>query len=141
MGESDRQTILKGLYEELGRNFRHFLAWRRFLFAGYFAVIAGLAAAFKLVEKGISNSNAFLLLVAALLSTLFWLLDRRNRKLIRNASDAGENLEKEMYLGNSGYYSIYKHQKHLMTHSIILGWFYGLSILGYVAWFMAIVFF
>ena len=40
--EGERQAILKSIYDETGRNFRHFLSWRRLIFAGYFAIIAGV---------------------------------------------------------------------------------------------------
>ena len=93
MGDSSNLSIHKDLYVELGNNFRHFLAWRRFLFAGYFAVIAGLGAAFEWSDIDESVLNHALLFAAALISIVFWLLDVRNRQLIKIASKAGATLE------------------------------------------------
>ncbi len=131
MPESIQPTILKDLYVELGKNFRHFLAWRRFLFAGYFAIIAGIISAFDWGTKSTSYLNPFLLLVAIVITLLFWVLDVRNRQLIRNVSDAGVNLEKKLGLGERGSYSIYKNEEHLLTHSGILALFYIFSILAF----------
>ena len=129
--ESERQKILKDLYLEVGTNFRHFLTWRQLLFAGYFPVIGGLSALF---EWKTSNSSAdgkyiILLCIAIIVTIVFWLLDSRNRQLIRNVSDAGEKIEKE--LGVQGSYSIYKEEEHSLTHSGILKLFYSLAIIAY----------
>jgi len=139
MEQLERQTILSGLYEEVGKNFRHFLAWRRFLFAGYFGIMAGLANVFDWKNLENIDKNGIVLFMAVIITLLFWSLDLRNRKLIRNASDAGEYLERELDLGGGGCYSIYKSEKDKLTHSLILTSFYWVSILGYTAWFVVLV--
>src|SRR5262245_36832786 len=85
----------KDLYEELGRNYRYFLDWRAKLFAGYFAVILGLAVAFAwLVVRSIRLSSLapFSLFGA---SVLFWCLDLRNRKQARDCIQSAAQLEED----------------------------------------------
>ena len=128
-GDPKMREILKDLYVEVGQNFRHFLMWRRLLFAGYFAVIAGL---FTFLDGTTQMEKATLLVVAALISLIFWLLDIRNRQLIENISKAAARLEVRLEVQNEGPYSIYEDAPKELTHSLILGWLYGLAILGFL---------
>jgi hypothetical protein len=140
--------LLVGVYEELGNNFRHFLMWRRLLFAGYFAIVAGLGAVFNWTLTNMSDL-AFLVPAAAVaLSVIFWALDLRNRNLIRITSEAGASLEDKMGLGLIGQYSLYKQRhkqpntktsKYVLTHSWILGTFYALAILAFVTLFLSLI--
>lgn len=132
----NNETIIKDIYTEVGTNFRHFLAWRRFLFAGYFAVLAGLFQYYNWETARTSYTNRGVLIVAIFVSLIFWLLDLRNRKLIRNVSDAGVNLERKLGLSEEGSYSIYKNEEHKLTHSRILTIFYIFAIL----WFLFMMF-
>lgn len=115
---------LKEIYSELGNNFRHYVAWRRFLFAGYFAIIAALGTAYKWDDFESNGVNRVLLVSAIVVSIIFWLLDARNRDLIRIISDSGAALEEKMELGKGGSYSNYAHAQHKFTHSAILKVFY-----------------
>ncbi|MHC4201715.1 MAG: hypothetical protein ACYSU0_17145, partial [Planctomycetota bacterium] len=112
----------KVLYEEAGRNFRHFATWRRLILAGYFGAMAGLGSAFKWVMDDGSCPRFVLPVAGLVLTVLFWLLDLRNRRLIRIESVAAQALEPDC----RGCYTGYK--KHgekprkwdfWLTHTVI----------------------
>jgi len=137
MGNSNQSSNHKDLYVELGTNFRHFLAWRRFLFAGYFGVIAGLGAAFEWANSGASMLNRALLIVAAFISIVFWLLDVRNRQMIRIASKAGANLEDKLGVADIGLFSTYENGPVQLSHTKILSVFYWGATIFFVVWFLS----
>jgi hypothetical protein len=88
-------------YEEIGPNYRFFLAWRHATFAGGLVILWGactlLTAAY---EKGLSI--AWLIpLLASLAAFCLWLADRRTRQIYRSLTVAGMVLEGE----NHGPYS------------------------------------
>lgn len=80
-----------GLYKELGCTWRHFAVWREKIFAGYLAVLAGLAVGFS-HETG--NLVRLACLAGAILaSVVFWILDFRNSQLLNSCQVAAAALE------------------------------------------------
>jgi hypothetical protein len=112
------------LYKETGTMFRHFLNWRRLLFAGYLAVLSTLALAFKWT-LACANSLSFVCPAAGVvISLVFWGLDYRNRTLFMHAANVGKTLEEKLGLPYTGYYGAYKEDKSKITHGSILTVFY-----------------
>lgn len=80
-------------YEEIGPNYRFFLAWRHAAFGGGLIVLWGacslLTSAF---EKGVQI--AWLIpLLSALVTLCLWLADHRTRQIYRSITEAGKKLE------------------------------------------------
>jgi hypothetical membrane protein len=126
---AETQAMLIGIYEENGRTFRHFLSWRRLMFAGYFAVLAGI----NLALDGSTRSDILFPAAGLLISVVFLLLDLRNRALIGILSEAGENLERELNLHGVGHYSIYRDRAGALSHTTIAVGFYCVMILIFLA--------
>jgi hypothetical protein len=64
----------------------------------FFLILSGLfLGAFAAVKKIAPNSNlvAFLPLMLALIAFIFWRLDERTRRLVRNAEEAIKHLDNE----------------------------------------------
>ncbi len=80
-------------YEEIGPNYRFFLAWRHATFAGGLVILWGtctlLMAAY---EKGLTIAW-FIPLLASLAVFCLWLADRRTRQIYRSLTKAGMALE------------------------------------------------
>ena len=128
-GEPDEE-VLKDIYAETGRNFRHFLAWRRLLLAGYFGVLAGVGAVVTPLVQDQPGLVPALPVGIAVISLLFWALDHRNRRLIWIASEAGRNIEQQLHL-DGGIYTVYqKRGKSWLTHTSILSVFYLVMIVA-----------
>src|ERR1035437_2251766 len=80
-------------YEEIGPNYRYFLAWRQAAFVGGAVLLWGtcslLASAY---EEGLSF--AWLIpLLASLIAFCLWLTDRRTRQIYQSLTKAGKALE------------------------------------------------
>lgn len=126
-GEPD-EVVLKDIYAETGRNFRHFLSWRRLLLAGYFGVLAGVGAVVTPLIQDQPGLVPALPVGITVVSLLFWALDHRNRRLIWVASEAGRNIEQKLHL-DGGIYTIYQTRgKSWLTHTSILAVFYLVMI-------------
>lgn len=128
-GEPDEE-VLKDIYAETGRNFRHFLSWRRLLLAGYFGVLAGVGAVVTPLLQDRPGLVPALPLGIAVISLLFWALDHRNRRLIWIASEAGRHIEQQLHL-DGGIYTLYQNRgKSWLTHTSILAVFYLMMIVA-----------
>ena len=124
MIEDKEFETYKLMYKETGTMFRHFLNWRRMLFAGYLAAISAHALAFKWTLTCV-NSLSFICPVAGVvISLVFWGFDYRNRALFKHAANVGKTLEEQLELPNTGYYSAYKEDKSKISHGSILTTFY-----------------
>ncbi len=84
-------------YEETGKTYRFFAKWRQLAFAGYLAV---LAAVTTLIGSAIEHHYAHMVfccwfgfLFVGLMSAVFWIVDRRTRRLADFAIQAGSELE------------------------------------------------
>lgn len=121
----------KDLYTEAGQQARYYLSWREKLLGGYFAVMAALAFAFGKMWLTSFRSVAFLVpLLAAILSVLFWLLDRRNRTLYEACITAGAQLEKDSHL--HGPYRAIDVAPSVFTHSRVLTFVFLVGFLSSV---------
>lgn len=80
-------------YEEAGRVHRYFLNWRHAAFAGYFAVLYGVAT---LIEKVWEKPEALaaVLLLSGLIGPALFLIDVRTRQLYHAAVQAGRAAER-----------------------------------------------
>ena len=124
------------LYKEAGTMFRHFLNWRRLLFAGYLAVLSALALAFKWTLAHAASLSFVCPAAGVVISLVFWGFDYRNRVLFRYAAEVGKRLEKKLGLPDIGYYDAFdkgrKRKKSRkrnkgqdrITHSFILNMFF-----------------
>ncbi len=45
--DNNSKLSIRDVYEEVGRNYRYFLTWRRALFGGYLVVLASQGVAFS----------------------------------------------------------------------------------------------
>ena len=98
---NDNQVTRADLYKEASETYRYFLEWRNKILAGYFAVLAALALAFGWIQthwtevstQFRSDSDVILPLAVILMSTVFWMLDFRNRDLFRMCQHACADLE------------------------------------------------
>jgi hypothetical protein len=126
-----RFELLKLLYEEVGRNFRHYLSWRRILVAGYLATLAGLAIGLSWAVKTEPCYEFIFPAGAALASALFWALDYRTRSLFSQAATTGVELESS--LGHAGYYTSYQAGRGRFTHTLVISLFLGAAIVVFAA--------
>jgi hypothetical protein len=83
----------KDRYAEIGDMFRHYLDWRAKLFAGYFAILAGLALAFVWTTANVPSRSWLVTLSGVVVSGAFILLDLRNRENYYACLAAGAALE------------------------------------------------
>lgn len=81
------------VYEEIGPNYRFFLAWRHAAFAGGLVILWGTCSLLiSAYEKGLTI--AWLIpLPASLALFSLWLADRRTRQIYRSLTQAGMALE------------------------------------------------
>ena len=72
-------------YEEIGRNTRFLLGWRRIIIGGYIAILWGtLTFVQKLVAEGIDPVIiGFALFIVALICFSLWLGEVRSRELLQ----------------------------------------------------------
>jgi hypothetical protein len=78
------------LYEEIGRAWQQYTAWREKIFAGYLSVLAVLAFAFS---KDLSIPvRAMVFASAFVVSVVFWILDCRTTELVNLCQAVGEGL-------------------------------------------------
>lgn len=80
-------------YQEVGQNYRFFLAWRHAALAGGLVILWGtcflLTSAY---EKGLAI--AWLIpVLASLVAFCLWIADRRTRQIYRSLTEAGKALE------------------------------------------------
>lgn len=83
-------------YDEIGPNYRFFLAWRHATFAGGLVILWGTCALLTAAyEKGLAI--AWLIpLLASLATFCLWLADRRTRQIYRALTLAGKALEDDI---------------------------------------------
>jgi hypothetical protein len=134
------------MYRQLCEDYRHHLRWRERLFAGFLAVIGALAIAFYHTHKR-DNSDELLfalssvvLLVGALLSGVFYCLDRRCHEVLLDRREAGQALEQGVIrIGLFGSAARVSRKEKLLTHSRILKWLYLFSAVAlsvFVLWWL-----
>lgn len=127
---NSRLDVLKLLYETNAEQFRYFLTWRQLMLAGYFATVAALALAWWAVKE-----NPVLLpappLVGGVVSLVFWVLEQRNKELIKLTSDVGANLEEKLGFTGLGNFGAFAQSERRETgkphHSVVLARFYIIS--------------
>ena len=112
------------LYKEAGTMFRHFLNWRRLLFAGYLAVLSALALAFKWTLAHAASLAFVCPAAGVVISLVFWGFEYRNRVLFDHAAKVGKRLEKKLGLPDVGYYGSYKESERKITHRSLLDMFF-----------------
>jgi hypothetical protein len=95
---------LKTLYSEANNNFRFFLTWRQLLLAGFFAVFAAVALAFRWSLQHNPGEASIIPFVGTTVSLMLWLLDYRNYQLVEFAAAAGSAIEKEIGDPHLGYF-------------------------------------
>jgi len=80
-------------YEEIGPNYRFFLAWRHATFAGGLVILWGTCSLLtSAYEKGLAIAGLIPIL-ASLAAFCLWLADRRTRQIYRSLTEAGKTLE------------------------------------------------
>jgi len=80
-------------YEEIGPNYRFFLAWRHAAFAGGLVILWGTCSLLtSAYEKGLSIAWSIPFLASLTLLCL-WLADRRTRQIYQSLTKAGRALE------------------------------------------------
>lgn len=107
----------KDAYLHVGETFRYFLNWRHLLFGGYLGVLGALCLAFAWAHTPLADSGKqtmtsplqlqarrALPFAAIALSTVFWMMDFRNRDLWRGCIFVGRDLE-ERILKERGVYT------------------------------------
>ncbi len=83
-------------YEEIGPNYRFFLAWRHAAFAGGIVILWGTCSLLtSAYEKGLTI--AWLIpILASLAAFCLWLADRRTRQIYRSLTKSGKALEENI---------------------------------------------
>lgn len=81
------------LYEEAGRAWRHYVAWREKIIAGYLTVVAALAVAFA--RSPGTSPRVGIAAAGVIVSLVFWILDFRNRAIVGACQDVAAALENE----------------------------------------------
>lgn len=93
---------LKLIYEKVSEQHRFYIAWRQYLLAGYFAVIAALLYTvfhlFSLRDEFVRYYSVNVAAVIPIVSLFFMWLDNRNRILYQNTQRVGAAIEKELNL-------------------------------------------
>src|SRR5688572_21900951 len=88
----------KAKYEEAGRYHRYILNWRYGAFAGYFAILYGIASlSFELWDEHPERA-ALIWILASPIGVALFAADRRTRRLYGAAQDAAKSIA----AGNSG---------------------------------------
>ena len=93
----------KSIYEQASENYRHFLAWREKIFAGYLTILAALALAYAKTEPNHDSHKVAILGATIVVSVVFWILDLRTTAFFTACQRAGANLEAA--IGSLGAYS------------------------------------
>lgn len=122
----------KDLYVQTGELFRHYLIWREKLLGGYLVVIAGLAVAVNVPRDPIYFRSGVAIL-GAVLTVVFWLLDRRNRALFHECLRVGANLEPQGPAGPFTQLNKLDAKWYAPTHGMILSCFFSLAIVTLVS--------
>src|SRR5574343_830015 len=93
---------LKLVYEKVSEQHRFYLAWRQYLLAGYFAVLAALFyAVFQLYNFNndfVRYYSVNIAIVIPFVSLFFMWLDDRNRILYQKTQKVGAAIEKKLDL-------------------------------------------
>ena len=141
----------KNVYEKASELHRYYLSWRQFLFAGFIAVI-GLII-FKCCDMSNYLIIAILMLIASIVSLVFYFLDKRNSELYHICQIVESKIEDSWFgledgeKGTEGNMKLYKrldlsHQEHKqntksvskeITHTLIIKLLYiGCSIISFI---------
>ena len=146
--EFEKQKIV---YEKASELHRYYLSWRQFLFAGFIAVI-GLII-FKCCDM-VSDKLiiAILLFISAIVSIVFYYLDKRNSRLYHICQKVESRVEDEWFgtikdeQTTNSTFKLYKsldssHKEKIhkkkneskeITHTVIIKWLYiGCSIFSF----------
>jgi hypothetical protein len=83
------------VYEEIGANYRFFLAWRHATFGGGLAVLWGTCSLLAMAYERAFPFAWLVPLLAALALFSLWLADRRTRQIYRALIAAGKVMEKD----------------------------------------------
>lgn len=114
------------LYEEIGRNWLHYVSWREKIFAGYLSVLAALAFAFS-KESGIPVRTA-LCGFAVVVSVVFWILDFRTTELVNLCQLAGEKMAE-----SKGFYGALNQRRFAERHLVSFGLAINLLVSSIIA--------
>jgi hypothetical protein len=90
-------------YEEIGPNYRFFLAWRHAAFAGNIVVLGGTCSLLTTAYEKAMPLAWLIPLLASLAAVSLWLADRRTRQIYRSLTDAGKKMEGG---GNGPYHAL-----------------------------------
>jgi hypothetical protein len=97
MPEKDPEPeSLRLVYQTCCELHRYFLTWRHQLLAGYLATLAALGIAFGWTYDWTNNARplaSIVCLVGLFLTTIFWLLEGRNRRLYRECQNVASDIE------------------------------------------------
>jgi hypothetical protein len=97
---SDKTELLKLLYEKCYEKHQYYLTWRQYLLAGFFTVHAAFYyAIYELICDGMGQYLPILGIAMTVVSSIFALLDERNRKLSNAAFDAAAKAEEVAIAG------------------------------------------
>ena len=118
----------KDLYSEAGELLRYYRSWREKLIAGYLAVIATLAVAFGWSQVHAPRFGSAIAVLGLLLTVVFWLFQRRNRKLFLQCIKAGASLEKDASL--KGAFTRLDGDPSRPTHGNVLDCLFGLAFIA-----------
>jgi hypothetical protein len=80
-------------YNEIGPNYRFFLAWRHAALAGGLVILWGACSLLTTAYEKRLLIAWLIPLLASLASFCLWLADRRTRQIYRSLTDAGKALE------------------------------------------------
>lgn len=80
-------------YEEIGPNYRFFLAWRHAAFAGNIVILGGTCSLLTTAYEKAMPLAWLIPLLASLAAVSLWLADRRTRQIYRSLTDAGKKME------------------------------------------------
>jgi len=128
MAQTAKEPLLsRDVYQEIGKDYRHFLNWRQALFGGFLISIYTVARAYAwLSEQGFTNFT-IVYLAGLLLTFCFWFLEIQNRALYQACTKAGSELEKSHGLHKYGIYTKLEDpclRNKLVSHSNVLSAFY-----------------
>jgi len=82
-------------YDEIGPNYRFFLAWRHAAFAGNIVVLGGTCSLLTTAYEEAMPLAWLIPLLASLAAVSLWLADCRTRQIYRSLADAGKEMEND----------------------------------------------
>lgn len=120
----EEKLSLESRYKEVGENYRYYLNWRNYLFAGYIAVLGFVIS--KTIDL-YDEKSIFCFIIpflASLIGIVFRTFDNRIREIYDTAIKTGSQLEN----GKPGFYKNINVAPKFMSHSRVLGFvYYGAS--------------